>query len=51
MMVSRLSHPEIHMVQRIGWLRAAVLGANDGWFPPPASWWVLPQQGPVALKS
>jgi VIT1/CCC1 family predicted Fe2+/Mn2+ transporter len=28
--VSRLSHFEIHMVHRIGWLRAAVLGANDG---------------------
>jgi VIT1/CCC1 family predicted Fe2+/Mn2+ transporter len=26
----RLSHPEEHLVQRIGWLRAAVLGANDG---------------------
>ena len=26
---SRL-HPERHQVQRIGWLRAAVLGANDG---------------------
>jgi VIT1/CCC1 family predicted Fe2+/Mn2+ transporter len=23
-------HPERHMVSRIGWLRAAVLGANDG---------------------
>ena len=23
-------HPEGHLVQRIGWLRAAVLGANDG---------------------
>ena len=23
-------HPEHHMVSRIGWLRAAVLGANDG---------------------
>ncbi len=23
-------HPETHMVVRIGWLRAAVLGANDG---------------------
>lgn len=23
-------HPEKHLVQRIGWLRAAVLGANDG---------------------
>src|SRR5689334_21021201 len=23
-------HPEIHLVARIGWLRAAVLGANDG---------------------
>ena len=26
----RLSHSEIHMVHRIGWLRSAVLGANDG---------------------
>jgi VIT1/CCC1 family predicted Fe2+/Mn2+ transporter len=24
------SHPERHAVSRIGWLRAAVLGANDG---------------------
>ncbi len=24
------THPEHHLVQRIGWLRAAVLGANDG---------------------
>lgn len=23
-------HPELHLVERIGWLRAAVLGANDG---------------------
>src|SRR5690606_10814018 len=23
-------HPETHLVSRIGWLRAAVLGANDG---------------------
>jgi VIT1/CCC1 family predicted Fe2+/Mn2+ transporter len=28
--MSRLTHPETHMVHRIGWLRAAVLGANDG---------------------
>jgi VIT1/CCC1 family predicted Fe2+/Mn2+ transporter len=29
--VSRLRlHPERHLVDRIGWLRAAVLGANDG---------------------
>ena len=27
--MSRL-HPESHLVERIGWLRAAVLGANDG---------------------
>ena len=27
--MSRLSHSEIHMVHRIRWLRAAVLGAND----------------------
>lgn len=25
-----LSHPESHLVSRIGWLRAAVMGANDG---------------------
>ena len=29
--MSRLHlHPEDHLVDRIGWLRAAVLGANDG---------------------
>jgi VIT1/CCC1 family predicted Fe2+/Mn2+ transporter len=29
--MSRLrAHPEMHRVARIGWLRAAVLGANDG---------------------
>jgi len=29
--MSRLhTHPEKHLVSRIGWLRAAVLGANDG---------------------
>jgi VIT1/CCC1 family predicted Fe2+/Mn2+ transporter len=29
--MSRLhAHPENHLVGRIGWLRAAVLGANDG---------------------
>jgi vacuolar iron transporter family protein len=29
--MSRLhAHPEAHLVSRIGWLRAAVLGANDG---------------------
>jgi VIT1/CCC1 family predicted Fe2+/Mn2+ transporter len=29
--MSRLhTHPESHLVERIGWLRAAVLGANDG---------------------
>jgi VIT1/CCC1 family predicted Fe2+/Mn2+ transporter len=26
----RLPHPEYHRTDRIGWLRAAVLGANDG---------------------
>ncbi|MCW8880747.1 MAG: VIT family protein [Sedimenticola sp.] len=25
-----MSHPEIHRSHRVGWLRAAVLGANDG---------------------
>src|SRR5581483_12249560 len=29
--MSRLhTHSETHLIQRIGWLRAAVLGANDG---------------------
>ena len=29
--MSRLrARPEGHLVSRIGWLRAAVLGANDG---------------------
>lgn len=27
---SRRAHPEQHYVTRVGWLRAAVLGANDG---------------------
>jgi len=26
----RLAHPEHHLVSRVGWLRAAVLDANDG---------------------
>jgi VIT1/CCC1 family predicted Fe2+/Mn2+ transporter len=26
----RRLHTESHLVERIGWLRAAVLGANDG---------------------
>lgn len=29
-MPSLTAHPERHLVERIGWLRAAVLGANDG---------------------
>jgi vacuolar iron transporter family protein len=28
--VPRSSHPELHRSDRIGWLRASVLGANDG---------------------
>ncbi|MCA1242907.1 VIT family protein [Stappia stellulata] len=28
--MTRILHSEIHLVHRIGWLRAAVLGANDG---------------------
>ena len=28
--MSRLSHTELHKVSRAGWLRASVLGANDG---------------------
>ena len=30
MLSSSHVHPERHLVERIGWLRAAVLGANDG---------------------
>lgn len=30
MMVRRAVHAELHFGERIGWLRAAVLGANDG---------------------
>jgi vacuolar iron transporter family protein len=26
----RTTHPELHRTERIGWLRAAVLEANDG---------------------
>lgn len=29
-MIRLNQHPEDHLVERIGWLRAAVLGANDG---------------------
>src|SRR6185437_13364681 len=29
-MIRLHTHPESHLVDRIGWLRAAVLGANDG---------------------
>lgn len=25
-----MSHAEVHYVHRVGWLRVAVLGANDG---------------------
>jgi VIT1/CCC1 family predicted Fe2+/Mn2+ transporter len=28
--MTRLKVPERHLITRIGWLRAAVLGANDG---------------------
>ncbi len=28
--MARSTHPERHRTDRIGWLRAAVLGANDG---------------------
>lgn len=28
--MTRTTHPELHRTERIGWLRAAVLGANDG---------------------
>ena len=28
--MTTMLHPEVHRTQRIGWLRAAVLGANDG---------------------
>ena len=28
--MARNTHPESHRLDRVGWLRAAVLGANDG---------------------
>jgi VIT1/CCC1 family predicted Fe2+/Mn2+ transporter len=28
--MNRHRHKETHVIERIGWLRAAVLGANDG---------------------
>jgi len=28
--MSRSRHPEVHRSDRVGWLRAAVLGGNDG---------------------
>jgi vacuolar iron transporter family protein len=28
--MARTTHPELHRTSRVGWLRAAVLGANDG---------------------
>jgi vacuolar iron transporter family protein len=28
--MARNTHPELHRLDRVGWLRAAVLGANDG---------------------
>ena len=24
------AHSEVHLIERVGWLRAAILGANDG---------------------
>ena len=29
-MIRLRQHTEYHLIERIGWLRAAVLGANDG---------------------
>ena len=30
MLMARTKHREYHRFERVGWLRAAVLGANDG---------------------
>jgi hypothetical protein len=32
-------HLERHYAERIGWLRAAVMGANDGIVSTPVWWW------------
>ena len=37
-------HDEPHLSNRSQWLRAWVLGANDGPFLPPVYWLVLPPQ-------
>jgi VIT1/CCC1 family predicted Fe2+/Mn2+ transporter len=49
--MSRLSHSEIHMVHRIGWLRAAVLGANDGLVSTASSWSASPRQDRESQRS
>jgi VIT1/CCC1 family predicted Fe2+/Mn2+ transporter len=49
--MSRLSHSEVHMVHRIGWLRAAVLGANDGIVSTSSLSLASRQRDPVQLKS
>jgi vacuolar iron transporter family protein len=33
-----MRHREMHRMERIGWLRAAVLGANDGASSLPQAW-------------
>ncbi len=49
--MSRLTHSEIHMVHRIGWLRAAGLGANDGLVSTASLVVGWPPQGPGGPKS
>lgn len=39
----RLYHCELHMRHRIGWLRAAEPGVNDGSSRPPALSWAPPR--------
>ena len=40
----RATHKENHLIDRVGWLRAAVLGANDGLYAVPLDG---PQRGRV----
>ena len=41
-------HDEVHLSNRSQWLRAAVLGANDGLISTAVYWLVLLRQTPIA---
>jgi hypothetical protein len=46
----RPRHIETHLVERIGWLRAAVLGANDDGIAAGRKQWVFPPHHQVPPK-